>query len=241
MDDAVPHRTLYREVAARLAEVVTTAGSDLGVPVRACPVWSASDMLGHLVGVAQDWVSGRLDHYGSPDWTSHQVRRHSGDDQAELFEAWSTALDQLDNAAPHPVMGFAWRWLFGDALAHEADLYETLDPQRRPPPAAVAAGLAGSIGRWRDHLSEAAAPPLEIVVHGVRSWWVGRPADDHVTLWADAYDVWRFLCGRTSRERVEELAWSHDPGCYLDLGLAFPFQFPVGTSSLSRATEWRNS
>ena len=77
MDDAVPHRTLYREVAARLTEMVTTAGFDLGVPVRGCPGWSASDMLGHLVGITQDWVSGRLDHYGSPDWTSQQVRRHS--------------------------------------------------------------------------------------------------------------------------------------------------------------------
>ena len=65
----------------------------------------AHDMLGHVVGITEDWISGRLEHYGSTDWTSEQVRRHAGDDQLELFGAWSTALDQLDNAAPHPAMG----------------------------------------------------------------------------------------------------------------------------------------
>lgn len=229
MDDVVPHRTLYLEAAVRLTEVVTTAGWDLCVPVRGCPDWSARDMLGHLVEITEDWLTGRLDHYGSTDWTTEQVRRHCGDDQIELFAALADALDQLDNAATHPIMGDAWRWLFGDALAHEADLYQTFDPQRRPPPAAVAAGLAGAIGRWRHHLSGADAPPLEIVVPGGRSWWVGRPADDNVTLFADAYDAWRFLTGRATRELVRGLDWSHDPGCYLDLGLAVPFQFPADT------------
>jgi len=147
MDDVVSHRTSYLEAAVRLTEVVTTAGWDLRIPVRGCPDWSARDMLGHLVGMTEDWLTGRLDHYGSTDWTTEQVRRHRGDDQIELFAAWSIALDQLDNAATHPIMG----------------------------------------------------------------------------------GVWRFLTGRADCELVRDLEWSHDPGSYLGLGLAFPFQPPAGT------------
>jgi len=125
-------------------------------------------------------------------------------------------------------VGEAWRWLFGDALTHEADLYETLDANRRPPSDAIAAGLTAAVGRWRHHLADSAVPALEVVIPGLRVWWVGRPEHHHVTLRVDAYDLWRFLYGRTSRQRVEEFAWSQDSSPYLDLGLPYPFQFPVG-------------
>lgn len=222
------HRHLYLAVAARIMETVTTDGFESNVTVRACPDWSVRDLTGHLTGIAEDWVSGRLDLYGSTAWTDDQVARHRDDDLAQLLGAWTAAFDHLDHTAAHPTMGDPWRWLFGDALTHEADLYETLDPNRRPPPDAVAAGLAGAIGRWRQHLADANVPPLEVVAPEVRDWWIGHPGDDHVTVRADAYDLWRYRYGRTSRERVEEFAWSHDPSPYLDLGLPHPFEFPGG-------------
>ena len=79
MDDVEPHHTLHLEDAVRPTEVVTTAGRDLFVSVRGCPDWSARDILGHLVGITEDWLTGRLDNYGSTDWTTDQVRRQRGD------------------------------------------------------------------------------------------------------------------------------------------------------------------
>ncbi len=184
-------------------------------------------MLGHLVGIAEDWVDGRLERYATPGWTDDQVRRHRSDDPAQLAVGWATALDQLDHVGVDPVMGEPWRWLFGDALTHEADLYETFDADRRPPTDAIAAGLAAAIVRWRHHLAGATVPALEVVVPTVRVWWVGLPGGEHVTLRVDAYDLWRFLYGRTNRRCVEEWAWSRDPSPYLDTGLPFPFTFPA--------------
>lgn len=230
MPEAADWRTLYVEIVGRVTTAISTAGWNLRLPVRACPDWTARDLLGHLAGITEDWVAGRLDFYATAGWTNDQVQRHEGDEPSEVLATWSRVLEQLQRTEPHALMGEPWPWLFGDALAHEADLYETFDPARRPPPGAVEAGLARSIGRWRQHLNGADVPPIEVVVPGVRSWWVGRPAPGHHTLRADAYDIWRFLMGRTAIESVRRLDWSSDPACYLDLGLAYPFEFPAEPS-----------
>ena len=225
-DGRLSYRLDYLDTARRLADLALKNADRLDRRVAACPEWSCRDLLGHLVGIAEDWVNGTLDRYASESWTEAQIDRHRGDGLDELVGEWASALDRLDQVVDHPVMGGPWRWLFGDALTHESDLYQTLSPRVRPPPDAVAAGLTSMMGRWRQHLVPAELPPLLVKATGLRDWWIGEPGENNVTLTADPYLLWRFLYGRLDRSSVESLEWSADPTTFLDRGLPYPFTFP---------------
>lgn len=102
-------------------------------------------------------------------------------------------------------MGQPCRWLFGDALTHEADLRELLEPGSHPPLETVTLGLSSIVPRWRSHVTENRVPPLRISVVGVRDWWIGGPDDNATQLSADGYERWRALYGRRTRGSTETL------------------------------------
>lgn len=222
-------RDAYLATASRVSDFALARESQLATVIPYCPDWTARDVIGHLAGITDDWVTGRLDGYATPGWTEAQVNRHRSDDLATLLAGWSEARARLDRIEPHTAMGEPWRWLFGDALTHEADLYETVDPANRPPGDAVVAGIGSLIPRWRQVMADADAPPLVVDVPGVRSWRVGREVDGGVdapiTLTVGAYDLWRFLAGRSTRRAVEEYDWTGECAAILDRGLPFPFEF----------------
>ena len=62
-----------RYVAVKDRVVELAAGLDDRDRVAATPAWSLHDLLAHIVGVADDVVSGRVDGYASADWTRRQV------------------------------------------------------------------------------------------------------------------------------------------------------------------------
>src|SRR5258708_5297454 len=81
---------LYREARLRVTELVTQLSrGELGTPVPTCPGWTVHDVLGHLTGVAEDAVEGRLS--GPPDdaQTAAEVARYSGRSLAQVLDRWS--------------------------------------------------------------------------------------------------------------------------------------------------------
>ncbi|MGH2702243.1 MAG: maleylpyruvate isomerase N-terminal domain-containing protein, partial [Actinomycetota bacterium] len=55
-------RDAYRGCRERVSEIVRSVPPEqLGRRVPACPDWTSTDLLAHLVGVAEDFVSGNLD------------------------------------------------------------------------------------------------------------------------------------------------------------------------------------
>ena len=79
------HLEAYLAVKDRIVELASTAeaesGGLLSAVVPACPEWSVRDLLGHLVGLTEDWVQGNLDGYGSNQWAQAQVDRWTGRDR----------------------------------------------------------------------------------------------------------------------------------------------------------------
>lgn len=213
----------YRAVADRVIALATGAPDRLDEPVPACPGWSARDVIHHLVGLCQDWVSGNLDVYASDAWTTDQVERFRGKSITEVADAWRVALDEFAQLDESPIGATPASWGFGDAVVHEADLRPVLAPGTRVPADAVGLGLRAAIARWRGELASFDAPPLRILAPDLREWWFGEESPDAASVTANAYEWFRALFGRRSLAQVEAYDWSTDPAPWLGAGLPHPF------------------
>ena len=93
---------LYEGVSERIVDLVAI---DPNVQVPSCPQWSALDLLRHVCAVAEDWVEGRLDGYGTEEWTQKGVKRLSDLTLEELSQAWAVALAEIGDLGDKPGMG----------------------------------------------------------------------------------------------------------------------------------------
>jgi uncharacterized protein (TIGR03083 family) len=222
-DDA--HLEPYLAVVARVTGLARGAEGALDENVPACPQWTARQVIAHLAGLAEDWVAGRLDDYGSDTWAAAQVTRFEGQSLDEVLAAWSAAANAFSTLGPSPIGGTPARWAFGDGVVHEADLCPVLAPGRRVPEEAMALGLKAAVARWRVELGAAGVPPLDVVATDMRTWRVGDPdAAAHVVT-TTGYELFRGLFGRRTRAQVEASGWSCAPDTYLDVGLPYPFRW----------------
>ncbi len=226
-DDA--HLEPYLAIVARISDVVRDAEPSLDEGVPACPRWTVRQVVAHLAGVAEDWVAGRLDDYGSDAWTSAQVSRFDGQPIDAVLAAWSSAAGRFGASGPSPLGGTAAMWAFGDAVVHEADLRPLLAPGTRPPDNAVSLGLKAAVARWRVELGAAGVPPLDVVATDMRTWRIGYPDAAAQVVTTTGYELFRALFGRRTRTQVEAWGWDCDPAIYLDVGLPYPFSW-AGTA-----------
>lgn len=225
------HLQPYLDVVDRVSQLARSASSGhLAAPVPACPDWSAQQVLSHLAGLAEDWVSGNLDDYATDGWAQAQADRYAGRPIDELLVAWQTAAAQFAHITDSPLGATPSRWAFGDAATHEADLRPVLAPGTRPPAEATALAVQAAVGRWRQQLAAAGVGPLDVVATDLRTWEVGDPdarGDGPVaTVSTTAYELSRALYGRRSRAQMEAWDWTTDPAPYLDVDLPFPFARP---------------
>jgi uncharacterized protein (TIGR03083 family) len=207
-----------------MCELLSPADRSLSVP--SCPGWTVRDVLAHLVGLCEDWVDHRLDGYASAAWTADQVRRYDDLELADLLSRWTDLATEFVRLDDDPLMGPPARWAFGDAVVHEADLRGALEAGRVPTDA-VLLSLKGSIVRWRE-VVRAVDPPTTVIVRptDAREWILGPPSTDPpLIVTPTAYDLFRALAGRRTREQVTAWPWSGDPEPVLALGLPYPFQW----------------
>jgi uncharacterized protein (TIGR03083 family) len=225
------HLQPYLQVVQRVAGMARSAtAQQLVAHVPACPDWSVHQLLSHLVGLTEDWVSNELDGYATPAWAQGQADRHANEPIEEMLSTWDTAAEQFSRLAHSPLGSTPSRWAFGDAVTHESDLRPILAPGTRPPEYAVGLGVLAAVGRWRRTLADAGVAPLDVVATDLRSWAVGDPSQRESgrvgTVTTTAYELFRALYGRRSRAQIEKWDWTTDPAPYLDAGLPFPFTRP---------------
>jgi uncharacterized protein (TIGR03083 family) len=214
----------YVALQVRVCELLSSADGSTAVP--SCPEWSVRDVLAHLVGLCEDWVGHRLDGYASASWTARQVARYGDVTLTDLSDRWTGLMRDFARLDDDPQMGPPARWAFGDAVVHEADLRGALAAGRVPADA-VLLSLKGSIARWREVLNRA-DPPITLVVRptDAREWILGTTATDPtLVVTPTAYELFRALAGRRSRNQVGAWPWSADPDRILKLGLPYPFQW----------------
>ena len=64
---------IYQSQRDVLVGLITGSGVTGDEPVRACPGWTVRDVASHVVGLADDWLTGDLEVYASAEWTAKQV------------------------------------------------------------------------------------------------------------------------------------------------------------------------
>lgn len=117
--------TIYRNARSRVTDLAATlSGEQLRASVPATPEWTMHELLSHLVGVAADVASGRLDGAPGEAWTARHVEESRGHSVDELLAEWDRVGPVVEQRLPE-------RQVFGpnpagDVICHEADLHEAL-------------------------------------------------------------------------------------------------------------------
>ena len=198
----------YHDTRVRLTERLRPLDpADWATPVPACPGWRVHDVLGHLVGIIEDAVAGRIAGPPSPTQTSEEVGRHRDDEPQAMLDWWDGAGPLFEDALSH---GDRWP-AFLDVLSHEHDIRGALGER----------GERGGVEVERAAellLARASLPRAVTVDLGRRSIRVlGAAADEPgLVLRTNAFEVLRLRLGRRARAQVRDLEWSSDPEPVLD-------------------------
>lgn len=174
-------------------------------PVAACPGWSVRDVVAHVVGVAEDWVSGRLAGPPTDEQTAAQVARFEEHGLTELLAAWSDAAAALDHMAETAGV----KPPLGDITSHEHDVRAAIG---RP-------GARDSEAVWHscDQLLTNLRTPVPLLVMVEDGQYLSGPGDGaELRLRTTRFEALRWRTGRRSRSQLAAMDWSGDPTPVLD-------------------------
>ena len=221
----------YRTVQGRIAELV--ADADPTTPIPACPGWAIRDLVAHLTGLAVDVTNGALTGYGGRSWTAQQVAARDGATIDELLTEWQDTTDDLGEILDDPARsGLPDTFttavvgrqpletlpgaVLGDAVIHEHDIRGALgDTRARTSPELISA-LDGMIRAMRRGFPGAGLPTLRVVAVDVGMEWLMGLDAPRAEVRATAYELFRTVSGRRTREEIAALDWVGDPAPFLD-------------------------
>lgn len=209
-----PDHLLYRRVRHDIGLLATPQVAD--VPVPACPEWTVTDLVTHLLEVAGN-VAARL---GSPAVTAQP--RHLGADLG--MEEWDRVSLVLEPLVELGGPRSAGRMVM-DAFTHLLDLQAALDVPADPGHPAYRSTLDLLAGGFSASVRAHDLPALRIE-SPTTSWTTG---DGPVvrTLRAGTHDLHRSLAGRRSHAEIAALGWDGPPGPWLPAFTWGPFTPPA--------------
>ena len=209
-----PDHVGYPEVRRAMRALVAGRPATYRLPVPACPQWTVTDLLAHLVAVAE-----------------RVLRRHGADvpppgpaEVPALLDRWDELGETLD-ALLEAAGGRSGEVLVMDAYTHELDLRAALGV---PPPVehlAWAPSFEVLVRGFSGSVTSRSLPALRLRTTGGSEWTAGsgRPA---ASVTAPAHDLYRALAGRRSPAQVVAFEWSADPGPWLPAFSWGPFVPP---------------
>lgn len=197
----------YRESHQAICDLITSDNEHL--PVPACPGWTLHDLLAHVTGAMQDFVSGNTEGAPGSEWTAGHIERFRETRIEAIQSAWRASLDQAG-----PVFRRMGDQLLPDIVTHEFDVRGALGNTE----ARDAGRLAASVqvmAAWGDtYYRNASIPPIQIRING-------KPIDmgegsGQLTATMDAFEASRILTGRRSVAQIRALDWSAEPTPWLE-------------------------
>jgi uncharacterized protein (TIGR03083 family) len=199
---------LYRDTRERLSDlVVGLDDSELTAPVPACPGWSVSDVMYHLLAVVEDVMAGRLTKPPTDAETAGQVARHRGTPVPAVVETWAELAPAFEELIGGAVV---WPPVL-DVATHEQDIRGAL---RRPGARDTEVVRLGA-----ERLVALMQPALAVrVVCDDFEVRVGPEEAKHpeLLLRTTCFETLRWRLGRRSRSQVQGLDWSGDPAPVID-------------------------
>lgn len=209
----------YAGVRQRLTDLVTgLTDEELTRSVPATPAWSVKELYAHLVGAAEDFVTGNLDQVAREPWTAAQVERRRAKTVAELVADWAQLSGHAERLLDQIPPGLGATFV-ADAVTHEHDLRGAVDRPGARDSDALWIALDRYIRFFGKRVKDARLPAVRIRA-GEREWvaGVGEPAVD---LHGEAFEIFRAIAGRRAEDEIRSLDWRGDPGPYLSLFSTF--------------------
>jgi len=213
---------LYCETRERVIDLARDLDPDQTVP--ACPGWTVHSVIAHLVGLASDVATGRVDGYAGAAWTARQIDERSKLPVSDLIDEWDTILpafvetnrdlagshlpDTIDHVlGPVPTTSFEAAFHV-DLLHHEHDLLGAArTPRRRPLPADLEA-MRSQLANVRRGFAASGLPTLRLSpTDANRTWDVGT--DEPVArLSTSTIELLRSFGGRRTHSQIHAYNWS---------------------------------
>lgn len=198
---------LYRGTRERLSELVLGLDeSELSTPVPACPGWSVSDVMYHVLAVAEDVMEGRLSRPPSDAETAAQVARHRGTSMPALAEAWAELAPRFE-----ALIGTAALWpAVLDVASHEQDIRGALDRPGARDGEVVWVGAERLVARWRPSV------PVRVIFEDFEAGVGPDGSGSELVLHTSRFETFRWRLGRRSCSQVRGFDWSGDPSAVMD-------------------------
>lgn len=217
----------YAGIRTRVGDLVRDlapgVADETGVP--ACPEWTVTKTLAHLVGVTVDIVEGNIAEAGTKPWADAQAARFSSLGVDGLLDRWAETapvIDSLGGVVPDMVAS----QLVFDAVTHEHDICGALGLPGARTSDAVEVGVGFLLAALAGSVAGGLAPSLVISLEGDEDVIVGdEPAAMRLT--ATRFELLRAFGGRRSLDQVRALDWSGDPTPYLGLFERGPLSPPA--------------
>jgi uncharacterized protein (TIGR03083 family) len=226
----------YRDGRQRLTALVTAPGAQVDRFVPLTPAWRVRDVVAHVTGVAEDLLAGSFPDFSDPkaqpeqalareQWTEQQVQRRRDLPLDALIAQWEeigqrveTALAADPDDARYPLASRVGATF--DLGCHLHDVRHALGQpgDREAPVTRTAFSLARG---WLDlRLQRAGAGQLRLVTPD-RTWDLGT-GEPAATVEAPAFELFRAISGRRSRDQILALAWTGDAEQLLEVLSPYP-------------------
>ncbi|MCO5229098.1 MAG: hypothetical protein M9934_12545 [Thermomicrobiales bacterium] len=197
---------LYRESQRAICELITPENEHTMVP--ACPAWNLHNLISHLTGAMEDFLSGNTEGAPGDAWTAAQVERYRDTDLAHIKTTWLAATDQAG-----PLFDQMGVTFLPDIVTHEFDVRGVLgDTDRRDAEGLLV--ILGVMRQWKQpYFERNGVSAVEIVAddHHV----VFGDSQPQITLITSLYEASRVIAGRRSFNQIRQLDWSADPEVWL--------------------------
>ena len=212
---------IYATSRARLLGIAPSLSAEqLDAPLAATPPWTVLDGYRHVTGVCADFLGGRLEGAGTPDWTAAQLAARASRSLEEVCSEWASLGPELD--ARLAAAGEALAFLVFDVWTHEQDIRAAVgragvrDDEHVPALASLALSTFGP------RYSGGGAPAISVVVDGEpHALGEGEAA---ATLDTTAYELLRIIFGRRSDAQIAAAGWTGD--CEKPIGAIHLFDPP---------------
>lgn len=176
----------YIELRTRVVALLRSTPEEHGDRVvPTCPDWTVRQLVGHLVGVPEDILTGNMSGVTTPEWTAAQVARHEGKSLRELADSFASTGQVFDDVLPRIAAPMSSQMVM-DAVTHELDLRDALGDSGARDSVAVDVAL-----RWLEFAFITRMP----------AGTFDRLDDDKL----DRYDLLRSLTGRRSVVEIDAL------------------------------------
>ncbi|MDQ3985929.1 MAG: maleylpyruvate isomerase family mycothiol-dependent enzyme [Actinomycetota bacterium] len=205
--------TIYHDARERITQLAKTA--DPKTPVPTCPGWSVKDLVAHLSGSLDAYISDRLEGASSPAWGDGQVEERRDLSLEECLGEWERNASRADEMLESRLGAVA----VADVLAHEQDIRTALHRPGHRDGEGILASVELALRFVEQKMQASNLPALRIVTEDLDRQIGGGEAAG--TLNASTFELFRLLHGRRSPAQVRALDWDGDPETWIDVLFLF--------------------